>query len=109
VAGHCGSLAPLPGTDRCPSKPKTKCVNHFSQNMVSQLTRSHSDGDVKGVGPQRCNTQYRRRNLGEGFDRNNDRGNSQYGSERELRDLFHVVPSNIITVQLGFSLRKSAW
>jgi len=41
VAGHCGSLAPLPGTDYHPSKPETKCVNHFTQMLVSQLTRSH--------------------------------------------------------------------
>jgi hypothetical protein len=30
VAGHCGSLAPLPGSDYHPPKPETKCVNHFS-------------------------------------------------------------------------------
>jgi RHS repeat-associated protein len=46
VAGHCGSLAPLPGTDCCPSKPETKCVNHFSENMVSQLTWSHRDDNL---------------------------------------------------------------
>ena len=47
VAGHCGSLAPLPRTDYCSPKPETKCVNHFSENMVSQLARSHkSDGGL---------------------------------------------------------------
>jgi len=43
VAGHGGSLAPLPGPDLCPSKPETKCVNHFIPKMVSQLTWTHSD------------------------------------------------------------------
>jgi len=42
VAGHRGILAPLPGTDYCPSKPESKCVNRFCQMLVSQLTRSHS-------------------------------------------------------------------
>jgi hypothetical protein len=36
---HRGILAPLPGPDRRPPKPK--CVNHFIQKMVSQLTWSH--------------------------------------------------------------------
>jgi len=35
MAGHCRSLAPLPGFDYRPSKPKTKCVNHFTENLVS--------------------------------------------------------------------------
>ena len=54
VAGHGGSLAPLPGTDCRPPKPETKCVNHFSENMVSQLTRSHNtvtwNTDTQGSG-----------------------------------------------------------
>jgi len=39
VAGHCGILAPLPGPDRRPPKPK--CVNHFIKILVSQLTWTH--------------------------------------------------------------------
>src|ERR1017187_6663072 len=49
VAGHCGILAPLPGIDRRPSKQETKCVNHFSINMVSQLNWTHPVANcVKG-------------------------------------------------------------
>ena len=40
VARHGGILAPLPGTDRHPPKPK--CVNHFFQNLVSQLNWPHN-------------------------------------------------------------------
>ena len=39
VASHCGILAPLPGLDCRPPKPK--CVNHFTKNLVSQLTCTH--------------------------------------------------------------------
>ena len=40
VAGHGGILAPLPGLDRRPPKPK--CVYHFTKNLVSQLTWTHN-------------------------------------------------------------------
>ena len=45
VAGHCGILAPLPGIDCRPPKPKTKCVNHSSKMLVSQLSWTHTDCD----------------------------------------------------------------
>jgi hypothetical protein len=41
VAGHRGSLASLPGTDCRPSKPGTKCVNHYYEMLVSQLSWAH--------------------------------------------------------------------
>ena len=39
---HCGILAPRPGADRRPSKPKTKCVSHVFKLLVPQLNRAHS-------------------------------------------------------------------
>ena len=42
VAGHGGILAPLPGLDRRPPKPKW--VNHFSKNLVAKLKNAHKDG-----------------------------------------------------------------
>ena len=35
VAGHGGSLAPLPGIDWCPSKPEIECANPFPLKSVS--------------------------------------------------------------------------
>src|SRR6266404_9989678 len=35
VASDCGNLAPPPGTDLGPPKPKTKSVNHFTDILVS--------------------------------------------------------------------------
>ena len=39
MARRGGILAPLPGLDRHPPKPK--CVNHFSENLDSQLNSAH--------------------------------------------------------------------